>query len=255
MGRAEELHPVDSISDYLSIVDASKFLGKCTKTVRGYISSGILRARRFKGQGKTWWIKRDDLQAMKRMGDERLRTVDIWDLLRTVKIRLSSIEHKLDFLMRVNGLDVSALRDAKIDVLLAAYDEVCEFLQLSPHGIPYTDMAKWAGLFLEFTELEYERLVNPTMDMQPWKPFHLLCRHLMNTLRQKKGFSTHRGMQETYRLLDKARKQIAQSALVFEECRAGKLGAKQVSRIASFGLTEDSLDRYIVAETVKSGWH
>lgn len=255
MGRAEEPHPVDSINDYLSIVEASAFLNKCTKTVRGYISHGILRARRFKGQGRTLWIKKDDLQAMKQMGDERLRTIDIWDLLRTVKIRLSSIENKLDFLMRVSGLDVSPLRDAKIDVLLEAYSEVWGFLQLNSHVIPHTDMPKWAGIFLQFTEVEYERLVNPTMDLQPWKPFHQLCVHLMNTLRQKKGFGSHRGMQETYRLLDKSRKQISQSALVFEETRAGKLGPRQVARIANFGLTEDSLDRYISAEAQKSGIH
>ena len=254
MGRDEELHPVDSISNYLSIVEASRFLNKCTKTIRGYISYGILRARRFKGQGRTLWIKKDDLQAMKQMGDRKLRTIDIWDLLRTVKIRLRTIEHKLDFLMHVNGLDVSTLRDAKISVLLSAYDEVCEFLQLNSHTVPYTDMPKWAGIFLQFSEIEYERLVGPTMDMQPWKPFHQLCIHFMNTLRQKKGFATHRGMQETYRLLDKARKQISQSALVFEETRAGKLGPGHVAKIAKFGLTEDSLDRYIAAESQKSGW-
>jgi hypothetical protein len=255
VGIEEELHSIDSIDNYLSIVDASKFLSKCTKTIRSYISDGILRARRFKGQGRTYWIKRDDLNALKEMGDERLHTSDIWNFLRTIKLRLYSIERKLDFLMRVSGLDISSLRDAKTDVLIAAYDEVCELLDANAQDIPYTDMRKWVGLILQFTELEYERLVSPTMDTQPWKPFHCLCIHLMNTLRRKKGFANHQEMQETYRLLDKARKQISYSALIFEESRAGKLGTQQVAKIADFGFTEDSLDRYISSEAQKSGIH
>jgi len=255
VGSNEELRPVGSIKDYLSIVEASSHLGKCTKTVRNYIQNGILRAKRFKGQGRTLWIRRDDILALKRMGEEKLRTIDIWDLLRTIRLRLHSIEHKLDFLMHVNGLDVSALRDAKIEVLLAAYDEVCEFLQLNAFNIQRDQMEEWANVFLQFTELEYERLVGPTMDAQPWKPFQLLCRHLMTSLRRKKGFSTHPQMQHTYRLLDKAREHIARSALVFEETRSDSLGAKRVSEIANLGVEADTLDRYIAAEAFRSRLH
>lgn len=255
MGSNEELEPAGSIKDYISIVEASSFLGKCTKTVRNYIQHGILRARRFKGQGRTFWIRKDDLKALKEMGDQRLRTVDIWDLLRTIKLRLFSIEHKLDFLMHVNGLDVSALRDAKISVLLTAYDEVCEFLEVAAYNVPREQMDEWAGVFLQFTELEYERLVGPTMDDQPWKPFSQLCRHFMNTLRRRKGFGSHPKMQQTYRLLDKARKQIAQSALVFEESRSARLGPRRVAELTRFGVEEDSLDRYIASEAHSSRLH
>jgi hypothetical protein len=255
VGSNEELGPAGSIRDYLSIVEASSYLGKCTKSVRNYIQNGILRAKRFKGQGRTLWIRRDDILALKKMGERKLRTVDIWDLLKTIKLRLHSIEHKLDFLMHVNGLDVSALRDAKIEVLLAAYDEVTEFLQVDASGISWDQMEEWAKVFLQFTELEYERLVGPTMDAQPWKPFQLLCRHLMDTLRRKKGFTTHPQMQQTYRLLDKARRHIAQSAMVFEESRSDHVGAKRVAEIANFGAEQDSLDRYIAAEAFRSRLH
>jgi hypothetical protein len=255
VGSNEELRPVGSISEYLSIVEASSFLGKCTKSVRSYIQNGILRARRFKGQGRGLWIRRDDLRALKEMADQKLRTVDIWDLLKTVKMRLHSMEHKLDFLMRVNGLDVSALRDAKISVLLAAYDEACEFLQMNVYDVPRDQMEEWATVFLQFTELEYERLVGPTMDAQPWKPFRLLCGHFMSALRRKKGFATHPKMQMTYRLLDKARKHIAQAATVFEEIRSPNLGARRVAEIAALGVEADSLDRYIAAEAAKSRLH
>jgi excisionase family DNA binding protein len=255
MGSNEEPVPAGSARDHLSIIEAASFLGKCSKTVRGYIQNGVLRARRFKGQGRTLWIRKDDLQAFKEMAEQRLRTVDIWDLLKTIKLRLHSIEHKLDFLMRVNGLDVSALRDAKTEVLLSAYDEVCEFLQVDSFNISWDQMQEWAKIFLQFTELEYERLVGPTMDAQPWKPFQLLCRHLMESLRRKKGFGSHPQMQQTYRLLDKARRHIAQSALVFEEFRSDHLGARRVAELVGFGVEEDSLDRYIAAEAFRSRLH
>jgi hypothetical protein len=77
----------------------------------------------------------------------------------------------------------------------------------------------------------------------------------MNSLRQKKGFASHSPMQQTYRLLDKARKQIAQSALVFEESRSSDLGSRRIAEIASFGVEADSLDRYIATEAQKSRLH
>jgi hypothetical protein len=255
MGSNEELRPVSSIKEYLSVTEASSFLGKCNKTVRSYIRSGILRARRFRGQGRTLWVKQDDVKALKEMGDNEVRTVDVWNLLKAIKLRLHSMESKLNFLMRINGLDVSALRDAKTPVLVGAYDEVEEFLDLNSHEVPREQMEEWAKLFLQFTELEYQRLIGPTMNDQPWKPFHFLCAHLMRTLRRKKGFGANEKMQQTYRLLDKARKHIAQSAMVFEEVRSSRLGPKRVAHIANFGAEEDSLDRYISAEAERSRLH
>jgi len=247
----EDLHR-DSLDNYLSIVDAARYMSKCTKTIRGYIDNGVLRARKFKGQGRTLWVKRGDLEALATMGKEKLRTVDIWDLLRTVKVRLRGIENRLDFLMRIGGLDVSLLRDADIDVLLSAYNEARQFLKVNHQLVPYDGMAQWAEIILQFSEIEYQRIVGPTMDAKPWKVFHELCLSLMKSLRRKKGFASHPRMQETYRMLEKARKQVSQSAVILEETRAYKLGPKQVFKIADLGRTEDSLDRYIAAEAQRS---
>lgn len=256
VGSDEEIRPLDSLENYMKLPEAAKFLGRCSKTVRSYIDRGVLRARRFRGQGRSLWIKRDDLKAMKEMSDQNLDTSDLWDLLKIIRMRLHSMDDKLDFLMRVSGLDVSTLRDAKTESLLAVYDEVCDFLDgVNLQQVPHTQMESWAGVFLQFTEIEFERLVGPTVDMQPWRPFHVLCTGLMSSIRRKKGFATHHKMQQIYRLLDKARKQISNSALVFEEVRASRIGSKHVAKIADFGLTEDSLDRYIAAEAEKSHLH
>jgi hypothetical protein len=246
----------EELDNYVRIVDAAKILGKCTKTVRNYIDHGLLRARRIKGRGRSLWIRRDDLRAVTKLAEEKFRPIDIWDLLKTIKVRLYSIEHKIDFLMHVNGLNVSELRDAKTSVLLAAYDEVTDFLSdVNLSRVPSDQMENWVKVFLQFTEIEYERLVGPTMNMQPWLPFHKLCLGLMNSLRRKKGFSNNPKMQQTYRILDKGRKHIAQAALVFEEVRSSRLGRNAIAGIEVTSSSEDSLDRYIASEAEKTCLH
>jgi hypothetical protein len=252
MGSGQDASPADPLDRYLSIPDAAKFLGKCDKTVKTYIEHGLLRARRIKGRGRRRWVRTEDVKALKELHGKQLRTVDIRDLLETVHLRLHGIEHKLDFLMYVNGLNVSSLRDSHTEDLLKIYDEVCEFLDLNAYDLPHDQMTEWAKLLLQFTELEFSRLIKPTQDMKPWRPFYQLCIHLMNSLRRKKGFSSHPKMQQTYRLLEKARKGLSQAALIFEETHAGMESSQRVAKIAGLGITEDSLDRYIEAELQRS---
>ena len=249
MGSGQNANPVRTVEDYMTIADASQFLGRCTRTIMTYISTGVLRATRFRGYGKKWWIRQDDLRAFKRMGEkERLRPTDIWDLLYAIKMRLHSIDERMNFLMRVNSLDVSCLRDAKIETLLQIYDEVEEFEDLGDVSIPYTKMNDWAKVFLQFSEIEFQRLVAPTQNLKPWLPFHTLCLKLMRALRRRKGFANHQNMQETYRLLEKSRKSLALAITIFNESQAPHLGPETVKRIAPHGLRADSLDRYITAE-------
>jgi excisionase family DNA binding protein len=251
VGSGQDSTPAETQGNYLTIPDAAKYLGKCTKTVKVYIQHGLLRANRIRGRGRRLWIRREDVKALKELHGQRFRTADLKDLVETVHLRLYSIEHKLDFLMYVNGLNVSSLRDSHTEDLLAIYDEVCEFIDLNSFDIPHDKMVEWAKLLLQLTELEFSRLIKPTQDMKPWRPFYQLCVHLMKSLRRKKGFAHHPKMQQAYRLLEKARKGISQAALIFEETHAGMESSKRVAKVAGFGMTEDSLDRYIEAELRK----
>lgn len=251
MGSNQDSSLAKTVEGYMTIPQASKYLNKCDKTVKSYITGGILRATRFRGMGKRWWIKEEDVQALKEMQGQRLRTVDIYELLRTVKIRLHSIDHKLNFLMRVSGLDVSALRDAPVETLIQIYDEASDYLELNAAEVTVEQMEKWSHIFLQFTELEFDRMVGPTQDTSPWKPLHQLCVHWMRSLRRRKGFPSSQRMQEVYRILEKGRKSLGQAIVVFNESRAGEIGPIKVKQIAPFGLTEDSLDRYIAAEASK----
>lgn len=249
MGR--DLKPAGSLDDYLSISDAAISLDKCTKTVRCYIKRGILKSRRFRGKGKLLWIHSAEVNALKQIGDRKLRITDMWDLLKSIKLCMHSMNNKLDYLMHISGLDVSPLRDVPINSLISIYEEICELIEKNAFDLTWNKMEEWAKVFLQFSEIEYDRLIGPTMNDKPWRPFYLFCRGLMNTLRRRKGFGTHPEMQGTYRLLNKARKQIAQSALVFEEIRSARLGPLSVKEMANLGVKDDPLDYYIFAESEK----
>ncbi|MCK4303577.1 MAG: helix-turn-helix domain-containing protein [Candidatus Eisenbacteria sp.] len=243
-GRERNLY-----AEYLTIPQAAKFLDRCDRTVRVYIKSGILRAHRIKGKGCLLWIRRDDLRVLKETREYGLGTGDLQDLLRTIKMRLHSIDHKLDFLMHVNGLDISILRDQPISMLIALYDECSDFLELNAHDIPPFQIENWAYMFMQFTELEFDRMVGPTLSTRPWEPFHDLCLHLSRTLRQKKGFASDQRLQELYRVLDKSRKSLNTAITVFVERQAAKTGGPSARRSLQLG-QDDSLDRYIASEVL-----
>jgi hypothetical protein len=100
----------------------------------------------------------------------------------------------------------------------------------------------------QFTELEFQRMVGPTQDIHPWKPIFNLCVALLTDLRRRKRFGFDTSLQQTYRILDKARKQLSQAALVFEHSMASNFGPLKSARIHRIHSHADSLDRYIEAE-------
>lgn len=249
MGSTEDIPPLSSPGDYLKVPEAAKFLNRNPETVKRYIRMGVLRGKRFRGSGKSWWIHKHDLEAFKHLEqDIRLNSRDMWELLKGIRIRLHAIDNKLDFLMHINGLDVSTLRDADTDTLVSLYDEASDFLDLELDLVPVDQVEQWSIVLMQVTELELERLVAPCQDYEPWKPFHELCRRLLLSLRRRKGFKSNGRMQEVYRMLDKARKSIGQATVVFTEKYASELGPKKRSSVFMVEARMDSLDRYIAEE-------
>jgi len=237
-----------SVQEYLTVVDSAKFLNKTTRTVENYISAGILRVRKIRGHGKKWWIRKADLRALKEAGQKKLNLSDLWDLLHGVKVKLQSMEDRLDFLMRVADLNVSGLRDSSTAELIELYDEAADYLDIDLTQVPLDKMRDWADVFLQLSEIELERMVGPTQDHEPWHPFHELCLGLMSALRRRKGFSGNPEQQQAYRVLEKARKSLSRAALILSENHAARVGPVRMRHIASFGESEDSLDRYIASE-------
>jgi len=252
MGSREEGLSYTLPEDFITPDEAADILKICPKTMRKYLRLGILRGERvIRGKnGLAWRVRREDVNALKAIGNWGLRTIDIWDLLQGIKIRLHSLDEKINFLMRVNGIDVSVLRDASTETLLALYDEAEDFLEIKIRKIRPDVMLQWAEIFLQFSEIEFERLVAPTLQQETWQPFYRLCLSMMKDLRRRKKFQSSLNSQRTYRLLDKARRSLVAAAAVFTKSRASNLGPTRVPNILRIGLRKDTLDRYIEAEVV-----
>lgn len=250
MGSREEGLSYTLPEDFIFPNEAAKILGVSGRTLGKYLRAGILRGERVtKGKnGRAWRVRREDVLALKSINSWGTRTIDIWELLQGLKVRLHSIDEKVNFLMRVNGVDVSVLRDAPIETLLTLYDEVEEFLDMDTRKIKLPLIEQWAEVFLQFSEIEFDKLVAPTMQQEPWQPFHRLCLEMMKDIRKRKGFQCTLSYQRVYRLLEKARKSLVGAATVFTKSRAANLGPTRVPRVLRTGLRKDTLDRYIRAE-------
>jgi excisionase family DNA binding protein len=248
MGSSEDINPVATLADYMEPKEACEMLGLRRSTIWRYIKQGVLKGRHFKGQGRRYFIRRSDIQAMLEIREQDVDTSSLKELLQGVKIRIHSVESRLDFIMQVLGLEISALRDKPIEMLLKIYTDAMVAASENPRFIRFEQARRWADVLCQFTELEFQRLVGPTQDIHPWKPIFNLCVNLLTDFRRRKRFGTDLSMQQTYRVLDKARKQLSQAALVFEHSMASNFGPIKSARIHKINGHADSLDRYIEAE-------
>ena len=235
--------------ELLNVAEAAKYIGRCRRTVQNYVNAGLLKG--VKGRGRSTKFRKPDLQAFLEVQNQGVNPRDAREFMRVLMWKMGMLEKRLDFLMRVNDLDVSALRDAPIETLLSAHEQATQTLDNGDTNPPREVMEQWAHVFLQFTECEYGRLADAAVDAHPWKPFSLLCHILMGNLRKKFRFQSSVQQQQTYRLLEKARKNIAQSALAFEELFSARQGAPRVAELSILGLRIDSLDRFIAAEVAK----
>jgi hypothetical protein len=218
MGSIENVEPLSSIRDYITILEAARFLDRSEKTIRRYINVGVLPARRFKGRGKKHWVNKHDLIALKEMRNKMsLISGNMLDLLKTIRIKLGIIEKRLNFLMEVNGLNVSELRDVSDKDLVKLYDEACDFLDVPMESINLKQIESWAKIFYQISELELVRMIGPCSDIEPWKPFYNLCIRMMSALYNSGDFSADAKLQEIYQLLERSRRNIVQAAVIFDE--------------------------------------
>lgn len=252
MGSVEDVQPVTPSHELLRLTEAAKFLNKSKHTIKRYVYMGVLRSQRIKGRGRALFFKKHDLEAYKRLEEDiRLGPHDLWLVVKGIRVRIHAIDQKLDFLMHVNGLNVSMLRDESDKTLMQIYDEACDFLDLDADKIPPKQMEKWAYVIMQITELELDRMIGPCQDFEPWKPFHELCQRMLLSLRRRHKFRSSNDLQQIYRLLDKARKSIAQASVIFTEEHVIDIKPERRWALNAIEARMDSLDRYIAQDLQK----
>lgn len=134
--------------------------------------------------------------------------------IREMEARIGNLESQVKFLLRVNGLDLSALRDAPDEELLKYYRDSILLLGMQEHQFAPEIVTVWAELFCQFSEFELVRLQKIVEYDHTWEPFYHLCLKMMTGLRHRKGFSRNEELKNIYALLEKARKNLRDAAVI-----------------------------------------
>lgn len=133
---------------------------------------------------------------------------------RLMGARISKLESQVAFLMRINGLDLSALRSISDAELLKHYQDATQLLALPPGHIPPEVAQRWSEIFLQFSEYELIRLQDIVGYEHTWEPIYLLCLRMMTVVRQHKDLPSDVGLQQLYAILDRGRQNIRDAAIV-----------------------------------------
>ena len=134
-----------------------------------------------------------------------------------LQARVDQLEKQVTFLLRINGLDLSALRSVSDDVLLKYYQDAVQLLGLIPQQMPPEAIERWAELFLQLSEYEVVRLQGIVDYKHTWEPFYHLCIKLMTAIRQHPQLAEDVRLHHLYVLLDKGRRNMKGVAVIM--CR------------------------------------
>jgi len=128
--------------------------------------------------------------------------------------RIGVLENQVRFLMKLNGVELSALREASDQDLLSHYQNAAQSIGFSAQDVPLPVIEDWVELFLQLSELEFARLKALVEYDHTWEPFYTLCVKLQTQVRQSKNFAVDPQARELYAALDKARKNIRDAAII-----------------------------------------
>jgi hypothetical protein len=134
--------------------------------------------------------------------------------LALMRARIDKLEKQVDFLLRINGLDLSALRSVSNEVLLRYYQDAVQLLGLGTDQLPPEAIERWAELFLQLSEYEMVRLQGIVDYNHTWEPFYHLTIKLMTSVRQHKDLAGDIGLQHLYATLERGRKVIRDVAVL-----------------------------------------
>lgn len=134
-----------------------------------------------------------------------------------LQARVDHLEKQVSFLLRINGLDLSALRSVPDADLLKFYQDAVQVLGLMPRQIPPEAMERWSEFFLQLSEYEMVRLQGLVDHRHTWEPFYHLCIKLMTSVRQHPKMGADSGLHHLYVVLDRGRRNLRDIAVIM--CR------------------------------------
>lgn len=134
--------------------------------------------------------------------------------VRQLEALVSGLQGQIEFLLKINGLELSALRTATNDELLKHYQDSVQLLGIPPSRYPEEVIGRWAEILFQLSEFEFTRLQSVVSHDHTWEPFYHLAIKMMTSLRQRKDFLNNNTLQQLYAFLDKTRRSIRDAAII-----------------------------------------
>jgi hypothetical protein len=138
-------------------------------------------------------------------------------LRRLMDARIANLEKQMAFLLRINGLDLSAFRTATDEQLLEIYRGSVSLISVINKGVDLEVIERWSEYFVQFSEYEFTRLQPLVSFDHTWEPFFLLCTKMMTQVRHDKRMGENTSIQQLYAVLDKGRRNLRDAAILM--CR------------------------------------
>ena len=140
--------------------------------------------------------------------------LDLPSRVHSLEAQVSSLERLVQFLLKVNGLDLSALRGASDRDLLKLYQNVILLLPIPASGIDPEVMKRWAETFLQLSEFELTRIKLMVDYDHTWQPFYQACSKMLAEIRRQPEFSANVDLQTLYGVLDRGRRNLRDAAVL-----------------------------------------
>lgn len=204
----------------MSIEEAASHLGVSHRTVRSYLTQGLLRATRVRGSRKKWLLPEEVEELRKDRSEARVSSrTELRRELLEMRASVRRIRSELDVVMQI--LDLSELPMGLDPVSGKTLFEAATH-ELGSSRWTLEELGQWAEIFLRLQEEDF-LVISTTVEGTPWTPFLRLCVAMIVYVSGHTAYKTTLDLQLAHRRLTEARRRLRISAM----CFADMYGARQ----------------------------
>ena len=225
-------------SELITVNEASRILGVSVRTIRRYVSTGLLQYKGNRGSAK--------LLSATDVGDLR-RTKDTNPVIRrreTIELRakLQRLEAQMETVLRI--LDA---KDTPIGVSPEYGKTLLQYCldQLKRGAWTEDEVKPWLEVFLRIDETDFMTIAVSSKEPKPWKPFLLLNMEMARHVSTHEDYQTSLTLQSSHKLLCEGRRRLRMSALIFQDLYSVSDPLLEEARRALPGSVADAVEEIV----------
>jgi hypothetical protein len=195
----------------LTIEQAAKLLEQTPETMQEWVDKGIVP---HKVVNKVILIDSTDLQEVREILDSGKNVSNPFERMAFLEIRLKRMERLVQSLCSICQVPATiTLQHLEDKELYKLYSEA--FMAMGQDSWGDVEVRKWASIFMQITEVDFDRLANLTENNHPWKIFMSLCHKIIGWWELGTQDSRIPSIMEITYLLDKGRKNLRNSIILY----------------------------------------